>query len=63
MNNSENQAEVKPLEVAGLDGCKNRFNNIRTLAARLSYFNAVSGGILSCIPLTLKLRLVMLTAT
>lgn len=32
------------------------FNSIRTLQARLSYFNAVSGGILSCMPLTLKLR-------
>lgn len=32
------------------------FNSIRTLQARLSYLNAVSGGILSCMPLTLKLR-------
>jgi len=32
------------------------FNSIRTLAARLSYFKAVSGGLLSCLPLTMKLR-------
>ena len=32
------------------------FNSIRTLAARLSYFNAVSGGLLSCLPLTMRLR-------
>jgi hypothetical protein len=32
------------------------FNTIRTLAARLQYFNALSGGLLSCMPLELKLR-------
>jgi hypothetical protein len=32
------------------------FNTIRTLAARLQYFSAVSGGRLACIPLELKLR-------
>lgn len=32
------------------------FNSIRTLSARLSYFNAVSGGLLSCLPLTMRLR-------
>jgi hypothetical protein len=32
------------------------FNSIRTLAARLQYFQAVSGGRLACLPLELKLR-------
>ena len=32
------------------------FNSIRTLAARLSYYQAVSGNLLSCLPLQLKLR-------
>ncbi len=32
------------------------FNTIRTLAARLQYFSAVSGGRLACLPLELKLR-------
>lgn len=32
------------------------FNSIRTLAARLQYFAAVSGGHLACMPLELKLR-------
>lgn len=32
------------------------FNSIRTLAARLQYFAAVSGGHLACMPLALKLR-------
>lgn len=32
------------------------FNTIRTLSARLQYFNAVSGGRLACMPLELKLR-------
>ncbi|OAI29771.1 hypothetical protein [Methylomonas koyamae] len=32
------------------------FNSIRTLAARLEYFKAVSGNRLSCLPLELKLR-------
>lgn len=32
------------------------FNTIRTVAARLQYFSAVSGGRLSCMPLELKLR-------
>ncbi len=32
------------------------FNSIRTLAARLSYFSAVSGNKLSCLPLQLTLR-------
>lgn len=32
------------------------FNSIRTLTARLHYFAAVSGGILACMPLELKLR-------
>lgn len=32
------------------------FNSIRTLAARLSYFHAVSGGHLSTLPLELRLR-------
>ena len=31
------------------------FNSIRTLAARLSYYNAASGGLLSCLPLQLTL--------
>ena len=31
-------------------------NSIRTLAARLHYFSAVSGNLLSCLPLELKLR-------
>lgn len=32
------------------------FNSIRTLAARLHYFQAVSGNLLACLPLTLRLR-------
>ncbi|MFA9202572.1 MAG: hypothetical protein ACEQSD_01050 [Flavobacteriales bacterium] len=32
------------------------FNSIRTLSARLSYLQAYSGGLLSCLPLQLKLR-------
>lgn len=32
------------------------YNSIRTLLARLSYFNAVSGGLLSCLPLQLTIR-------
>jgi len=32
------------------------FNTIRTLAARLQYFQAVSGGLLACLPLELRLR-------
>ena len=32
------------------------FNTIRTLAARLQYFQAASGGLLACLPLELKLR-------
>lgn len=32
------------------------FNSIRTLAARLQYFAAASGGQLACMPLELKLR-------
>lgn len=32
------------------------FNSIRTLAARLAYFRAVSGGMLASLPLTLRLR-------
>lgn len=32
------------------------FNSIRTLAARLHYFSAVSGNLLSCLALELKLR-------
>lgn len=32
------------------------YNTIRTLTARLAYFDAVSGGRLSCMPLELKLR-------
>lgn len=32
------------------------FNSIRTLAARLSYYQAVSGGLLASMPLELKLR-------
>ena len=32
------------------------FNTIRTIAARLQYFSAVSGGRLACLPLELKLR-------
>lgn len=32
------------------------YNSIRTLAARLRYFSAVSGGLLSCLDLQLKLR-------
>ncbi|CAK0539371.1 putative hydrolase/metal-binding protein [Burkholderia pseudomallei] len=32
------------------------FNSIRSLAARLHYFRAVSGNLLSCLPLELKLR-------
>lgn len=32
------------------------FNTIRTLAARLQYFSAVSGGRLACMPLELRLR-------
>ncbi|MFD1891945.1 hydrolase or metal-binding protein [Ottowia beijingensis] len=32
------------------------FNSIRTLAARLAYFKAVSGGMLASLPLTLRLR-------
>ncbi|WP_353171865.1 hydrolase or metal-binding protein [Acinetobacter rudis] len=32
------------------------FNSIRTLAARLAYYHAASGGLLSCIPLQLTLR-------
>ncbi|RQT30505.1 recombination directionality factor [Burkholderia contaminans] len=32
------------------------FNSIRTLAARLHYFRAISGNLLACLPLELKLR-------
>jgi hypothetical protein len=32
------------------------YNTIRTLAARLEYFHAVSGGRLACLPMELKLR-------
>src|SRR5471032_2702358 len=32
------------------------FNSIRTLAARLSYYQAVSGDLLACLPLELRLR-------
>jgi len=32
------------------------FNSIRTLAARLSYYHAASGSLLSCLPLQLTLR-------
>ena len=32
------------------------YNSIRTLAARLSYYQAVSGGVLAYMPLELKLR-------
>lgn len=32
------------------------FNSIRTLAARLSYYRAVSGNLLACLPLELRLR-------
>ena len=32
------------------------FNSIRTLAARLNYYHAASGGLLSCLPLQLILR-------
>src|SRR5690606_24727298 len=32
------------------------FNSIRTLAARLRYYQAVSGDLLACLPLALKLR-------
>ncbi|WP_322041461.1 phage capsid protein [Burkholderia diffusa] len=32
------------------------YNSIRTLAARLHYFQAVSGNLLACLPLELKLR-------
>jgi hypothetical protein len=32
------------------------YNSIRTLAARLRYFSAVSGNLLACLPLDLKLR-------
>lgn len=32
------------------------YNSIRTLAARLHYFSAVSGNMLACLPLELKLR-------
>ena len=32
------------------------FNSIRTLAARLAYFKAISGNLLACLPLELRLR-------
>ncbi|CAJ3502477.1 putative hydrolase/metal-binding protein [Burkholderia pseudomallei] len=32
------------------------FNSIRTLAARLHYFKAISGNLLACLPLELRLR-------
>jgi hypothetical protein len=32
------------------------FNSIRTLAARLAYFKAISGNRLACLPLELRLR-------
>ncbi|HGM6414368.1 TPA: hydrolase or metal-binding protein [Stenotrophomonas maltophilia] len=32
------------------------FNTIRTLAARMQYYSAVSGGLLACMPLELRLR-------
>jgi hypothetical protein len=32
------------------------FNSIRTLAARLRYYHAASGDLLSCLPLQLTLR-------
>jgi hypothetical protein len=32
------------------------FNSIRSLAARLSYYQAVSGNLLACLPLELRLR-------
>src|SRR5699024_566117 len=32
------------------------YNSIRTLAARMSYFNAISDDLLACLPLELRLR-------
>ena len=32
------------------------FNSIRTILARLNYYQAVSGGLLACLPLELKIR-------
>ncbi|MGY6272140.1 recombination directionality factor [Achromobacter denitrificans] len=32
------------------------YNSIRTLAARMRYFHAISGGLLACMPLELRLR-------
>src|SRR5207245_2839226 len=32
------------------------YNSIRSLAARLSYYQAVSGNLLACLPLELRLR-------
>lgn len=32
------------------------YNSIRTLMARLAYFHAVSGGLLACLPLQLRIR-------
>ncbi len=32
------------------------YNSVRTLAARLKYFEAVSGGLTHCLPLLLRLR-------
>ena len=48
--------------IIGLDqlGCfvlrTTSYNSIRTLAARMRYYHAVSGGLLACMPLELRLR-------
>lgn len=43
-------------EMGGFTFRTTSFNSIRTLAARLHYFAAVSGNLLACLPLELKLR-------
>ena len=60
----QTQSEVKSLPCLGPSVCDfatfifrtTGYNSIRTLAARLSYYQAVSGGLLADMPLELKLR-------
>lgn len=52
-------ADVSPIsgdELGSLVFRTTGYNSIRTLAARLAYFRAVSGGVLSNLPLELRLR-------
>ena len=58
-SNGHSAATTAPLEQDELGVFVFRttgFNSIRTLSARLRYLQAYSGGLLSCLPLQLKLR-------